>query len=368
MKTYKNLFTSIYSFENLYRAAKQAQKGKKNNEEVARFHNRLEENLLDLKASLEQKTYLHGDYTTFYVLDPKKRMISAAPYRDRVLHHALCNVIEPLFEKSFITDSYANRKGKGTHKAITRFQAFARQYAYVLKCDIRKFFPSIDHVILKQEIRKKIACKDTLWLIDQIIDNSNPQEEIEHDFSGDDPAISRMRRKGLPIGNLTLQFWANVYMDAFDHFIKDHLGHKAYVRYVDDFVILSNSKEELHRLKIKIQDFLVNYRLRTHPTKTQIQQVEKGVPFLGFMVYKGYKHVLKPKLKRYKRHVQKTIKQMQSGEVAPQKLEDKLNSWLGHLRFGASQRSEYNFFFYIRDSGVNLLKHPRNSWRVLEQQ
>lgn len=363
MKTYKNLFASIFSFENLYRAAKQAQKGKKNKEEVAWFHNRLEENLLDLKASLEHKTYRHGDYKTFYVLDPKKRMISAAPYRDRVLHHALCNVIEPLFEKSFISDSYANRKGKGTHKAITRFQAFARQYDYVLKCDIQKFFPSIDHEILKQEIRKKIACKDTLWLIDHIIGHSNPQEEIEPYFP-DDPT----RRRGLPIGNLTSQFWANVYMNAFDHFIKDRLGLKAYVRYVDDFVVLSNSKEELHELKTQIQDFLLNYRLRTHPTKTQIQQVVKGVPFLGFMVFKGYKHVLKPKLKRYKRHVQKNIKLMQRGEVSPQKLEDKLNSWLGHLRFGASQCTEHNFFFYIRDSGVNLLKHPRNSWRVLEQQ
>lgn len=364
MKTYKNLFNSVVCFENLYRAAKQAQKGKKYNAGVARFHGRLEENLLKLQVQLRSKTYCHGSYTTFYVFDPKKRLISAAPYRDRVVHHALCNVIEPLFEPSFIFDSYANRRGKGTHKAITRFQNFLRRYKYVLKCDIRKFFPSIDHEVLKKEIRRKIACQDTLWLMDHIIDNSNSQEDVSFLF----PEVTPVRRKGLPIGNLTSQFWANVYMNAFDHFIKDHLGQKAYLRYVDDFVILSDSKEELQDIKLKIQNFLLGYHLRTHPTKTQIQQADKGVPFLGFMVFRGYKHVLKPKLKRYQRHIRKAVREMKSEKISPQTLEDKLNAWLGHLRFGASERTEYRFFFYIRDLGVNLLKHPRNSWRVLEQQ
>ncbi|MGH7495211.1 MAG: reverse transcriptase domain-containing protein [bacterium] len=213
MKTHTDLYANICSFENLLAAAKQAQRGKRFQENVGRFNANLEYELVGLQRELHDKTYQPGRYREFIIFEPKHRMISAAPYRDRVVHHALCNVIAPLFERTFIFDSYANRTGKGTHRAILRYQQFCRKNAYALKCDVRKYFPSLDHEILKAEIRRTIACPDTLWLINRIIDGSNVQEPFFEYFSGDDLFTPFERRKGLPIGNLTSQFFANVYLN-----------------------------------------------------------------------------------------------------------------------------------------------------------
>jgi retron-type reverse transcriptase len=302
------------------------------------------------------------------IYDPKERMISAAPFRDRVVHHALCNVIEPVFEKTFIHDSYANRKGKGTHKAIERYQHYARRYRYVLKCDIKKFFPSLDHAILKQEIRWKIACPDTLWLIDLIIDNSNPQEEHIAYFAGDDLFTPHTRRRGLPIGNLTSQFWANVYLNRFDHFVKEELGAAGYVRYVDDFVLFSDDKIQLAEYKQAITERLADLRLLPHPNKTHIHKVEKGVPFLGFRVCPAWRIVRKENVRRYRRFCAQKIVRWKERRVLPEQIESGLNSWLGHVRFGQCKRLEYNVFWQIRGAAVNVLQHPRGSWRVLERQ
>jgi len=365
-RRYDQLFEQIYAFSNLVGAAKKAQKGKKDRPAVVRFHFKLESEVFQLQDELRSQTYRPGKYRSFKIHDPKERMISAAPYRDRVVHHALCNVIEPLFERSFIYDSYANRKGKGTHKAIERFQHYARRSPYVLKCDIRKFFPSIDHAVLKQAIRKKIACAKTLWLIDLIIDNSNPQEPHPVYFPGDDLFTPHLRKKGLPIGNLTSQFWANVYMDGFDHYMKEKMR-LPYIRYVDDFVVFSKEKQRLHWAKVEIEEYLNYLRLITHPRKTQIHRVRDGVPFLGFRVYPFYRQVLKTKTRRYVRHLRKKIKLKDQGVLSPSQLESELNSWLGHIRFGHSQRLEQKIFQAIQEQRVALFKHPRGSWRVLEQ-
>ncbi|MCB9289345.1 MAG: RNA-dependent DNA polymerase [Lewinellaceae bacterium] len=242
MKTYNNLFAQITAFNNLLLAAQNAQKGKKNQSNVARFNLRLEEELFALQRELQEKSYRPGPYRSFMIHDPKERMISAAPYRDRVVHHALCNITAPIFERTFIHDSYANRAGKGTHAAIIRYQHYARKYPYVLKCDIRKFFPSIDHELLKLELRWKITCPDTLWLMDLIIDNSNPQESHLAYFPGDTLFTPHERQRGLPIGNLTSQWWGNIYLNRFDHFIKETLQAPGYIRYVDDFVLFAREK------------------------------------------------------------------------------------------------------------------------------
>ncbi len=234
MKRKKNLYREIVSFSNFILAAHKAQKGKRFNEEVARFNLKLERNLFQMIEELTAETYQPGGYREFDIYEPKPRMISAAPYRDRVVHHALCNVIAPILESSMIFDSYANRKNKGTHKAILRFQKFSRQNTFVLKCDIRKFFPSIDHEILKTVLRRKIGCAKTLSLIDLIIDNSNSQEPHEVSFPGDDLFTAVERKKGLPIGNLTSQLFGNYYLNPLDHFLKETLGCKHYIRYVDD--------------------------------------------------------------------------------------------------------------------------------------
>jgi retron-type reverse transcriptase len=212
--------------------------------------------LWKLKTELESKTYCPGTYRTFTILEPKPRMISAAPYRDRVIHHALYSVIQPIFERTFIFDSYANRIGFGTHRALRRFTEFARSNDYILQCDIKKYFASIDHEILKSLVRRKIKCRDTLWLIDTIINNSNEQETVIEYFPGDDILTPVSCRRGLPIGNLTSQFFANVYLNGFDHFVKEELQVKKYIRYVDDFALFEDDWDFLADARIAIEEYL----------------------------------------------------------------------------------------------------------------
>ena len=170
------------------------------------------------------------------VKEPKERLVSAAPFRDRVVHHALCAVVSPIFEAGFIGNSYANRTGKGTHRAIAAYERYRDRHAHVLRCDIYRYFPSIDHEILKAEFRRRIACEKTLALMDRIVDCSNTQEPVQLHFPGDTLFTPFERRRGLPIGNLTSQFFANLYLDRFDHFATEVLR-APYVRYVDDFAL-----------------------------------------------------------------------------------------------------------------------------------
>lgn len=223
MRRYGNLWAAITDFSNLLAAAQQAQKGKRYRKSVLAFNHNREFELLRLRDELLSQTYQPGAYRTFEIVEPKRRMISAAPYRDRVVHHALCNLIVPLLDPTFIHDSYANRVGKGSHRALRRFIQFARSSRYVLQCDIQKYFPSIDHLLLKELIRHKIKCKDTLWLIETMIDASNDQFPVIHHFPNDDLLSPLSRRRGLPIGNLTSQFFANIYLSKFDHFAKETL-------------------------------------------------------------------------------------------------------------------------------------------------
>ncbi|MGB3292211.1 MAG: RNA-directed DNA polymerase [Phormidesmis sp.] len=258
MKRYGNLWPQIINFENLWWAARKAERGKRYRENVLDFNFNFEENLIQLQSELIAKTYQPGPYKTFKIIDPKPRIISAAPYRDRVVHHALCNIITPLFENGFIADSYANRVGFGTHRALAKFVELARSHRYVLQCDVRKYFPSIDHEILKALIRRKLKCQDTLWLIDTIIDGSNEQETVLQYFPGDIMLTPAMRRRGLPIGNLTSQFFANVYLNGFDHFVKEQLRVKCYIRYVDDFVLLSDDRAFLQAAVSKLKNTCPN--------------------------------------------------------------------------------------------------------------
>jgi retron-type reverse transcriptase len=257
MKRYRNLWEQIIAFENLLQASRQAQRGKRFNPNVLAFNDNLEAELHQLQHELATQTYRPGTYTTFQIRDPKPRLISAAPYRDRVVHHALCNIITPLIERTFIADTYANRVGYGTHKALQRFISFARSSRYVLQCDIRKYFPSIDHEILKAIIRRKLKCSDTLWLLDTIIDHSNPQEPVLEYFPGDTLLTPLQRRHGLPIGNLTSQFLANLYLNGFDHFVKEQIKARKYLRYVDDFALFSDDREFLAAARSAIEEYLV---------------------------------------------------------------------------------------------------------------
>ena len=291
MKTYKNLYNRIYAFENLYQAYKQAKKGKRYREDVLRFSENLENNLLDLQKELMNQTYMHGNYRQFIISDAKKRLIKAAPFRDRLVHHAICNVIEPIFDKSFIYHSYACRKGKGTHKAINTLQNKLKNMGnvYCLQCDISKYFASIDHNVLLSLLSKKVADKKVMNLLKII---------IESDY---DIINYKGNKAGIPIGNLTSQLFANIYLDRLDQFIKHDLKEKHYIRYMDDFLIVHKSKDHLHLVKENIKNFVEDVLyLLLHPKKAIVFPVANdGVNFLGFRVFDTHKLLRKSTVKRF---------------------------------------------------------------------
>jgi len=330
MKTVKNLYPKICEFSNLLLAAKKAQRGKRSQNNVSSFNFNLEKQLLKIKEQLLNKTYHPDKYKTFTIYEPKQRMISAAPYFDRVVHHTLCNIIEPVFEKTFIYDSYANRKGKGTHKALDRYKKFAQYNKYVLKLDIKNYFPSIDHEILKQQIRRKISCNKTLWLIDTIIDNSNPQKPSIVSFPGDDLFTPIERAKGIPIGNLTSQFFANIYLNPLDHFIKETLQCKYYIRYVDDFVIFSNSKPELHNILKQITTFLISLRLQLHETKSKVFPVSVGIPFLDHKMFTYYSRLKSDNVKRFRKNLKIKILLLKTNKITLDEFRASIQSWGAH--------------------------------------
>ncbi|MBV6506433.1 MAG: hypothetical protein ILNGONEN_02010 [Syntrophorhabdaceae bacterium] len=324
MKIYKNLYAKIYTFENMLLAARQAAAGKREQFHVMEFFYRLEENLWRLQEELQTQTYQPGGYSTFKIYEPKPRMISAAPFRDRVVHHALINLIGPIFEHSFIFDSYANRVGKGTHRAIRRYQHFLRDCRYVLKCDIKKYFPSIDHEILKKLIRRYVADARALWLVDRIIDHSNPQEEVCDYFDGDDLFAPIDRRKGLPIGNLTSQFFANVYLNPLDYFVKEVLRCSTYLRYVDDFALFADGKTELWKWREQIVVFLQGLRLKLHPQHCYIFPAHVGWKFLGQRIFRTHRLLVAENVRRFKK------RQRMWQEFPPDNLAQRLASWKGH--------------------------------------
>jgi len=332
MKTHQNLYPQICSFENLLRAAKRAAAGKRFRPHVLGFFHDFEANLLQLQRELKTHAYAPGGYSTFFIYEPKKRMISAAPFRDRVVHHALINVIGPLFERRFIFDSYANRAGKGTHAAIRRLQQFMRQAKYVLKCDLRQYFPSLDHQILKREARRVIADAETLWLIDKIIDGGNPQVETNWHFPGDELFTPLERRRGLPIGNLTSQFFANVYLDPFDHFVKENLRCRFYIRYVDDAVFLDDSPPRLRSLLPRLQNFLDGFRLKLYAEKCQIRPVEVGQRFLGQVVFPRHRLLDRANVRRFARRMRKFQDGYARRNIGLPEIRQSLMSWLGHAR------------------------------------
>ena len=330
MKRYRNLWPEIANFQNLLLAAQNAQRGKRLQPNVARFNADMEHNLFQLLDELEHSQYRPGIYKSFRILDPKPRMISAAPYRDRVVHHALCKVIAPLLERSMIADTYANRSGKGTHPAAARYAYYCQKYPYVLKCDVKKFFPSIDHEILKRELARKIGCQRTLLLCHLILDNSNPQEPHLAWFPGDDLLTPAERRKGLPIGNLTSQLWGNYYLNGLDHFVKETLLLPAYLRYVDDFVIFGHSKEALREVKRQIEKFLQGYRLLLHERKSRIYRCSEGVTFLGYRIFPGFRLLPSANVRRFRKRSRRKMAAFKKGIISAKAFNASLRGWEGH--------------------------------------
>ncbi len=286
MQRIGNLKEQFLSFENIYKAWKKAFKSTKTIEAYEySFH--LEKNLFELQEKLDCGAYIPGEYRYFTITDPKERRISVAPFRDRIVHHALINILEPIYEKRFIYHSYATRKSKGTHKAIKQAQVYLRKNRWYLKMDIARYFDNIDHGVLYELLSRKIKDEFILSLCRKIM------------AKGGDG------KHGLPIGNLTSQFWANVYLDCFDHFVKDHTKIKPYLRYMDDFCLFSNDKNDLKAIRPVIEDFLLSkLGLRTKPQTTLINSSLHGLPFLGVRIFPSLIRVRSENIKRSLKRVQ----------------------------------------------------------------
>jgi len=330
MKSHNNLYDAISSFENLLDAARKAEKCRRYRHDVGRFRTDIEREVLRLRSELVAKTYQPGAYKEFWIERPKRRMISAAPYRDRVVHHAVCNVVMPLFERKMTDDLYSNRDGRGTHAAIRRCQHFCRRFRYVLKCDIEKYFPSIDHAVLKATVRRTVRCKDTLWLLDAIIDASNPQEPVCAVYEGDDLADAAVRRVGLPIGNLTSQWLGGVYLCAFDHWVRETLGCKGYVRYVDDFLLFSDDKGELLEWRGEVTTELAHYRVRLNAYKCRAHRTADGVTFLGQRVWPWTRRLRRENVAMARRRLRWNVRQYKEGAIGKDALRCRWMSWRGH--------------------------------------
>jgi hypothetical protein len=336
-RTYKNLYPRIHDFENLYLAHRKARKGgKRKRAEVAEFEHNLAENLLRLHTELREQTYHPGSYRHFLVIERKERKISAAPYRDRVVHHALMNVVQPIFEVRFIHDSYACRQGKGTHRALDRAQQFARGYQYVLQCDVREFFPSIDHAILRGLLARHVACRRTLWLVDRILESGAGVLADRYTpvyFPGDD-LFAATRPRGLPIGNLTSQHWANVYLHPLDLFVKQELHCPAYLRYCDDFLLFAVDKSTLHRWRDEIVGFLQTLRLTLHEDKAQVFPVKSGIDFLGWRLFPHYRRLRRENVRFAIRRLRWQQAAFARGELDLDALTTSIQAWLAHAAHG----------------------------------
>lgn len=340
-RTFKNLYPCIYDFDNLYHAWRRARRGGKRTwPSVAAFEIDLEPNLWALHRELRSREYTPGPYRHFTIYEPKVRRISAAPFRDRVVHHALMQVTWPIFEARMIHDSYACRVGKGTHRAIDRCQHFARGHRYVLQCDVVEFFPSIDHQILRTHLARHIACVPTLALIDRILEGGAGVLDAHYTqqwFPGD-TLLAACRPRGLPIGNLTSQNWANWYLNALDQFVKHRLRCRAYLRYCDDFLLFADDKPTLWRWRAEIVDFLQGLRLTLHEDRAQVYPVKAGIPWLGFRVFTMHRRLLRRNVKAFARRLRAQRDAYQRGELTLEAVQRSLHAWIAHASHADTYR------------------------------
>lgn len=340
-----NLFDRIARFPALCAAARNAARGKRRNPAVAAFLAHLEPACLTLERALQAQSWRPGSYTVIQIRDPKPRRISAAPFRDRVVHHALCAVIEPIFERGFIAHSYANRRGKGTHAGVEAYEGYRDRAAYVLRGDIYRYFPAIDHLILKCDLRRRIACPRTLWLLDAVIDGSNPQEPVLTHYPGDDLLTPLERRRGLPIGNLTSQFFANLYLDPLDHFVKERLRCRGYVRYVDDIALFHDDPAQLACWRSAIERFLVGRRLSLHPRKTRIEATSVPALFLGYELSPGGRRRLPGEnVARFRNRLRGLRDRWRAGTIDEDAVRARVMAWLGHADFADTDGLQRTLF------------------------
>ena len=317
MRPLKNLYREIVSLENLYRAAHATlARGRRYYGEGAWFSFHLEREVSRLHRELAAGAYRHGRYQIFQIRDPKPRTIAAAGFRDRVLHHAVHDVVEPRLDPLFIFDSYACRKGKGTHRALDRAHRFLRGSAYFVHLDVQRYFQSIDHAVLKGLLRRYVADADLLTLLDQIIDSTHYLAETAYADRGgrritrrEDGQIDLFAERpeaayqGLPLGNLTSQLFANLYLNELDQFVKHRLKVRCYVRYLDDMALFAPDKATLHATERAIRAFAGQHlHLALHPSGGPMP-ARRGLSFLGFRLFPTHRRLKKTSTSRFIRRL-----------------------------------------------------------------
>lgn len=344
------MFPRLVSWDNLLEAYRKAARHKRGEQAPAQFEFHLADRLLHLQAELINGTYAPGPYQHFTIHEPKRRKISAAPFGDRVVHHALCNVIEPLFEARFHPHSYANRVGKGTHRAIDQLQTFARQYRYMLRLDIVRHFPSLDHEVLKKELFRVIQDKQVRGLITGILKSGEGvlADEYEMAYFPGDSLLAALRPRGLPIGNLTSQFWSNCYLNPMDWFVTRQLGCQAYLRYVDDFALFSDSKKQLQQWLTEIIHILSRLRLTLHTDAAQINPVTHGIPWLGYIIFPTHRRLKRRNVVRFRQRLEHDLSLYQQGAITFAELDASVQGWINHVRYGDTWGLRQQMF----------LKHP----------
>jgi len=336
MKRFKHLYEQIIDYENLWNAYLNARKGKRFRGEVLEFSHNVEGNLIQIHNELLYKTYEIGKYREFYVHEPKKRLIMALPFRDRVVQWAVYQVLEPLLDRQFIMDSYACRKEKGTQRAADRVQYWERKLVrshknpYYLKLDISKYFYRIDHDVLLNILERKINDKDLLWLLNKIIRSEDTPFGVplgDHWFEE-----NRIFDIGMPIGNLVSQLFANLYMNELDQYAKHDMKLRHYIRYMDDVVILHQDKSELHRILQEIEVFLsIELKLQLN-NKTAIRPINDGLDYVGFRIWPTHRRLSKKTSKKMKARLKYLKNAFARGEVNADEVHSTLMSYLGMMQ------------------------------------
>lgn len=338
------LFPRIADFQALREATLRAARGKRHKPRVAQFLASLETEVLRLQRELREESWQPGGYTEFIVRENKPRLISAAPIRDRVVHHAVCGVIGPIIESGFIARSYASIKGRGTHRAVATYEGLRDRYRFVLRADVFRYFPAIDHAVLKQDLRRRIFCERTLRLCDTIIDGSNAQEPVDRYFPGDDLFSPLQRRRGLPIGNLTSQLFGNLYLDRLDHYVTEVLR-APYLRYLDDFALFGDDQDRLAGWSTAIAGFLEKRRLLLHSGKTRIIETSMPTPFLGYILGPGSRRRLpEENVMRLRRRLRSLRDRWRTGTVSAPEVTQRLGAWIAHARHADTTELRHRLF------------------------
>ena len=348
MKRHKSLYEKIYDFENLYQAYFEARKGKRYRQEVLVFTEKLEENLIMLQNELIWKTYRVGKYREFFVRDPKKRLIMVLPFRDRVVQWAIYRVLNSLLERRYIADSYACRGGYGTHRAVDRLQYWLRHLAkrhkriYVLKLDVSKYFYRVDHDILMGILWRTIVDEDLLRLLETIVRSEYTKFGIpmgDHGFK-----CERIAGIGMPIGNLTSQMFANLYLNELDQYAKHVLKIRYYIRYMDDVIILHPDKKYLWQLKQEIEVFLNKYLRLVLNNKTSVRTADYGIDFCGYRVWSTHRKLRKKTALKMKRRLKYLQRAYTRRDVDFEQVNSSVQSYLGLMKHCNSYKLQKKLF------------------------